>query len=139
MSLQETSPSPRWHRIALRIAAIQCLAWGVFILGFPTQAATFYGFEKPLTDLFLWKGTGLIIFLFGIGYSLASLDPIRNWSVIVPGFIAKILGPIGMAMSVHEGEVSRRVLILLPVNDIIWWIPFSLILLHAYRHQGTSK
>jgi small multidrug resistance pump len=139
MSLQENSPSPRWHRGVLIIASLQCVVWGVFILAFPTQAATFYGFEKPLTDVFLWKGTGLIIFLFGVGYGLASLDPIRNWSVIVPGFIAKILGPIGMAMSVYEGEVSRRVLILLPVNDIIWWVPFTLILFHAFRHQGTLK
>lgn len=138
MSPQESFRSPQWHRIALTIASLQCVVWGIFILAFPSQSASFYGFEKPLTDVFLWKGTGLIILLFGVGYGIASLDPLRNWSVIVPGFIAKILGPIGMAMSVYEGEVSRRVLILLPVNDIVWWIPFTMILLHAYRHQGTS-
>lgn len=138
MSHVEIPRSPQWHRVALMIASLQCVAWGIFILVFPTQSASVYGFEKPLTDVFLWKGTGLIILLFGVGYGIASRDPIRNWSVIVPGFIAKILGPIGMVISVSEGEVSRRVLVLLPVNDIIWWIPFSLILLHAYRHQGTS-
>ncbi|MBL8811401.1 MAG: hypothetical protein JNM43_14610 [Planctomycetaceae bacterium] len=135
MSTSTTTSSPRWHRIALLAAAIQCVAWGMFILALPEKAASVYGLDKPLTDLFLWKGTGLIILLFGVGYGIASMDPVRNWSVIVPGFIAKILGPIGMVMSVYNGEVSSRVLILLPINDVIWWIPFALILLAAFRQR----
>ncbi|MFO0977821.1 MAG: hypothetical protein U0996_15565 [Planctomycetaceae bacterium] len=136
MSTQASATSPRWHRIALLVAAVQCVAWGAFILALPETAAKVYGLDKPLTDVFLWKGTGLIILLFGVGYGIASLDPLRNWSVIVPGFIAKILGPIGMVMSVSTGEVSSRVLILLPLNDVIWWIPFGLILIAAYRQHN---
>lgn len=135
MSTTIKTGSPRWHRIALLAAAFQCVAWGMFILVLPEKAATVYGLEKPLTDMFLWKGTGLIILLFGVGYGIASMDPVRNWSVIVPGFIAKILGPVGMVMSVYNGEVSSRVLILLPINDVVWWIPFALILLAAFRQR----
>ena len=131
--------SPRWAQLALLVAAFQCLIWGVFIIARPERSALAYGFSQPPTDVFLWQGTGLVIVLFGIGYMIAATNPQQHWCIVLLGFLGKSLGPIGMAWSVHLGHVSRRVLYLIPINDLIWLIPFALILLQVYRNWGSAR
>ncbi len=101
----------------------------------PASAAATYGFDNPVTDVHLWQGTGLAILLFGAGYGIASTSPRQHWAVIVTGLAGKILGPVGMMWAVSQGDVSSRVLWLLPLNDVIWWLPFAVILRDAFR-QG---
>ena len=113
--------TPRWQRIALLVAGLQCLIWGVFIIAWP--------------ELFLWQGTGLVIVLFGVGYTIASTNPMQHWVIILIGMLSKSLGPIGMAWTVYQEHVSRRVLFLIPINDLIWLSPFALILLQVYRKR----
>ena len=125
--------SPRWQRLTLLVAGVQCLIWGVFIILWPEKSSLAYGFAEPPTDLFLWQGTGLVIVLFGIGYIIASTNPLQHWLVVLIGLLGKSLGPIGMAWSVYHGQVSSKVLYLIPVNDLIWLIPFGLILERARR------
>jgi len=135
-SLQIPPPaSPRWHSIALLVASLQCLIWGVFIILWPQRSSLAYGLAHPPTDLFLWQGTGLVIVLFGIGYGLASTNPRQHWGIVLVGLLAKFLGPIGMGWAVLQNDVPARVLLLLPVNDVIWWIPFAMILSTAWRRQ----
>jgi small multidrug resistance pump len=117
----------RWPRIALLVAAGQCLIWGVFIILLPERSSLVYGFAKPPEELFLWQGTGLVILLYGIGYVLASTDPNQHWGIVLVGLLAKVLGPVGMAWSVWHGAVPARVLLLIPIHDILWWIPFAVI------------
>lgn len=113
--------------LVLRLACLHCCLWGLFIIALPEISARVYGFDKPLTDIFLWKGTGLIIFLFGIGYGIASTNPRQHWAIVTMGLVAKILGPIGLCWAAFQGEVPVTVLYLLPVNDIVWWWPFAII------------
>ena len=120
--------APRWQCIALAIAGVQCLIWGVAIIFWPAKSALAYGFAKPPTELFLWQGTGLVIVLFGIGYVIASTNPLQHWLIVLIGFLEKSLGPIGMSWSAYHGQVSPKVLYLIPFNDLIWLIPFGLIL-----------
>lgn len=119
--------SPRWHSIALAVASLQCLIWGIFIILWPQRSSLSYGLAKPPTDMFLWQGTGLVIFLFGFGYGLASTNPRQHWGIVLVGLLSKVLGPIGMSWAVLQQDVPARVLLLLPINDIVWWIPFALI------------
>ena len=127
------SRTPRWQRIALLLAGLQCFIWGVFIVAWPVRASFVYGFAQPPVEIFLWQGIGFVIVLFGIGYAIASTNPVQHWAIILIGLLSKSLGPIGMAWSVHQGDVSRRVLYLIHINDLMWLIPFSLILLRVYR------
>lgn len=129
---------PRWHRVALFVASLQCLIWGVFILAFPERSSLAYGFGKVPTELFLWQGTGLIIFLFGVGYGIAATNPAQHWAIILIGLMAKFLGPIGMLWSVIQEQVSRDVLYLIPINDVVWWLPFTIVLMTAFRHRGEA-
>lgn len=82
---------------------------------------------------------GLVIVLFGLGYVVAATDPAQHWVMILIGLLSKSLGPLGMAWSVHLGHVSRQVLYLIPVNDLVWLVPFGLILLDVYRSSRSSS
>ncbi|MEZ6060886.1 MAG: hypothetical protein R3C19_11015 [Planctomycetaceae bacterium] len=126
-----------WHVWTLRLASVHCIAWGAGIMLFPASSADVYGFEKPVVDVHLWQGTGLVILLFGIGYGIASTDPRQHWAVVAIGLLGKILGPMGMAWTVWQGDISSRVLWLLPLNDVVWWLPFAAILRSAF-HKSTG-
>ncbi len=130
---QRHSGTPRWQAIALLVAGLQCLIWGVFIIVWPERSSFAYGFSQPPAELFLWQGMGSVIVLFGVGYAIASRRPSQHWVIILIGLLSKSLGPIGMAWSVHQGAVSSRVLYLIPINDLIWLIPFGIILLDTHH------
>lgn len=117
----------RWPQWALILASLQCLIWGPFIILWPERSAMVYGFANPPQELFLWQGTGLIILLYGLGYLLAASDPEQHWGLVLIGLLAKILGPIGMTWSVWQQQVAPGVLVLIPFHDLLWWIPFFLI------------
>ena len=136
--LQARKQVPRWQRMALLVASLQCLIWGVFILAFPERSSLAYGFDKVPAELFLWQGTGLIIFLFGVGYSIAATNPAQHWAVVLIGLMAKFLGPVGMLWSVIQSQVSKQVLYLIPINDLVWWLPFTLILVSAFRNRAEA-
>lgn len=133
-----TQNAPKWQRVALLVAALQCLLWGMFILALPERSSIIYGFAKVPMELFLWQGTGLVIFLFGVGYAIAATNPRQHWSVLLIGLIAKILGPVGMLWSVIQGDVPHQVLYLIPINDLIWWLPFTMILRDAFMHHRAE-
>jgi len=130
---------PRWARICLLAASLQCLVWGPFIIFAPAAAASAYGFSKAPEDEFLWQGMGLVILLYGLGYSVAAVDPYRHYAVVLVGLLAKILGPVGMAWAVTQGQVSAGVLLLIPIHDIIWWWPFAVIVLRGRDWQGATQ
>jgi hypothetical protein len=122
-------------RICLWVASLQCLIWGPLIILAPQKSALAYGYAEPPQDLFLWQGMGLIITLYGVGYAIAGLDPLRHWLTVAVGLLAKILGPIGMTWAVLQGQTSSGVLKLIPVHDVIWWFPFALIVIRGIRCQ----
>ncbi len=132
------SVSPRWHSLALAVASLQCLIWGIFIILWPERSSLAYGLAHPPTDLFLWQGTGLVIVLLGIGYGLASTNPRQHWGLVLIGLISKVLGPIGLSWAVLQNQVPARVLVLLPINDVLWWIPFAMILSDARPQKNGS-
>jgi small multidrug resistance pump len=125
-------PAPRWQKLALLVASLQCLIWGGFIILLPVRSSASYGLAEVPREIFLWQGTGLVIFLYGVGYWIASTNPRKHWSVILIGLMAKTLGPVGIAWSVWQRQIPGRVLLLIPINDIVWWVPFSVILWQVY-------
>jgi hypothetical protein len=112
----------------MAIASFQCLVWGVGIVFRPAASAHVYGMDRTPAELFLWQGIGLVLLLFALGYALAAWDPVQHWGLIAVGLTAKVLGPAGMLWAVWNNDVSSRVLMLLPVNDVIWWLPFAWII-----------
>ena len=84
-----------WLPICLLLFGLQSIAWGVFIVALPATAALAYGCDQVPQDLFLWQGIGLVLLLFGMGYSITTRDPVQHWLLVFVGLLAKVPGPVG--------------------------------------------
>jgi small multidrug resistance pump len=135
--------SPAWMTAALLTAGVYNLAWGTWTVLFPTMSFAFSGMQfpdKPLLYPQLWQGIGMIVGVYGIAYILAARDPVAHWEIVFVGFLGKFFGPIGLAFGVFTGESRPEALATIVPNDLIWWVPFVLILRHAYRvHRSLGR
>lgn len=129
---------PRWHIWVLLTSCLHSVVWGVFIIAAPAASARAYGFSQTPAEIHLWQGTGFFICLLGFGYLLAAADPRQHWGLVLFGLIAKTAGAAGMARAAWLGQVSRDVLKLIPINDVIWWVPFALIVITNYKRSRTE-
>jgi small multidrug resistance pump len=127
-----TASVPRWMTLCLVVAGVYNLAWGAVTVLWPQWLFTLTGMEQP-TYPFIWQCVGMIVGVYGIGYLAAAPDPVRHWPIVLVGFLGKIFGPLGYAMGVADGTVPVAFGVTLPTNDLIWWIPFGLMLWHAWR------
>ena len=87
----------------------------------------------------IWQCLGMVIGVFGIGYLCASRDPVRHWPIVLVGFLGKIFGPVGFLWTASRGEIPWMFGATIPTNDLIWWIPFALILRSAWLHSKHPR
>jgi peroxiredoxin len=74
-----------------------------------------------------------LIGVYGVGYLLAAGDPLRHWPIVLVGLMGKVLGPIGFAWSASSGNLPWLFGWTILTNDLIWWVPFGLILRAAWQ------
>jgi len=130
-----TATTPTWMGRWLVAAGLYNLAWGALTVLVPSWLFTLTGMEQPNYP-FIWQCVGMIVGVYGVGYLAAATDPVRHWPIVLVGFLGKIFGPIGYAAGVLRGEVPPAFGVTLPTNDLLWWVPFGLILYHAARCHG---
>lgn len=131
--------APPWMRIVLVIAGVYNLAWGAFVVFFPLLPFQWAGMEPP-RYIELWQCVGMIVGVYGIGYLIAAGNPVRHWPIVLVGFLGKVFGPIGMANAIWSGKLPAVAGLVCVFNDLIWWLPFALILWRAYSAaQSKSK
>lgn len=116
----------------LLLAVVYNLLWGTFVVLLPGVLFTWAGMEQPRYPE-LWQCIGMIVGVYGIGYAAAALDPARHWPIVLVGLAGKVFGPIGFGMALVTGRFAAEFGWVILFNDLIWWIPFGLILLHARR------
>ena len=133
------SSVPRWHRVVLRFAAVYNLSWGLFAILFPMALFRWVGMDPLPNYPELWQCIGMIVGVYGIGYWIAGSDPIRHWPIILVGLLGKIFGPIGFLQAVWTERFPVAMGWTILTNDLIWWIPFSLILYHAWQTGAVSS
>jgi small multidrug resistance pump len=114
-------------KITLRLAALYNLLWGLVAVLFPVQCFKFFGMEPPLYPQ-LWQCIGMIVGVYGVGYWLAADNPMVHWPIVLVGFLGKVFGPIGFAMALINGQFPLMFGLNIIFNDLIWWIPFFIIL-----------
>jgi hypothetical protein len=125
----------------LFLAAAYNLTWGAWAVLAPEHSFAHSGMlvpDKPLHYPQLWQCIGMIVGVYGVGYALAARDPVRHWPVVLVGFLGKLFGPIGLAFGVATGQSRPDGLYTCVPNDLIWWVPFALILLHACRQSRAA-
>lgn len=119
--------SKSWMAITLKAAALYNILWGAWVVLFPAHFFTITGME-PLNHPMIWQGMGMVIGLYGLGYWWASSDPIRHWPIVAVGLLGKLFGPMGFVFNYLTGQASAQFGLTLITNDLIWWVPFFLIL-----------
>lgn len=139
-SLQAGSGFRPWMRRWLLAAGVYNLLWGAAVVLAPDAPLRLFGVE-PLagTGRAVWQCLGMVIGVYGIGYLAASLDPLRHWPIVLVGFLGKVFGPIGFVWCASRGEIDWKFGITIPTNDLLWWIPFALILRAAWLKAQTGE
>ena len=135
--MRETSHdiTPRWMRITLVIAGVYNLAWGGWVVVFPAHAFDLAGMPQPNYPQ-LWQCIGMIVGVYGVGYLIAARDPMRHWPIVLVGLLGKIFGPIGFVHAAITGQMPWIAGVTIIFNDVIWWLPFGLILSRALRQAA---
>jgi hypothetical protein len=123
--------APRWMKIVLLLAGVYNLAWGAFVVFFPLLPFRWAGMEAP-RYVEIWQCVGMIVGVYGVGYVVASAHPLRHWPIVLVGLLGKVFGPIGMANAILSGKLPVIAGWVCVFNDLIWWLPFALILWRAY-------
>jgi peroxiredoxin len=128
----KTKPiAPRWMRQTLLAAGIYNVLWGAFAVLFPSAIFNWLNMPQPNYPQF-WQCIGMIVGVYGLGYAIAAFDPARHWPIVLVGFLGKVFGPLGMVKALWTGELPWGFALNCVTNDLIWWIPFALILKYAW-------
>jgi small multidrug resistance pump len=113
-------------------ASIYNLAWGGVVILFPDMPFDWAGMDLPNYPE-IWQCLGMVVGVYGVGYAIAATNPLRHWPIVLVGLLGKIFGPIGFLNAASRGRLPWRAGWTLVTNDLIWWVPFTAILILAYR------
>ena len=123
----------------LQLAALYNLLWGTVVVLFPEHSFQWAGFDEPARYPQLWQCIGMIVGVYGIGYGIAAYDYVRHWPIVLVGLLGKIFGPIGFLQAAIAGDLPWTMFRCTLFNDLIWWIPFSLILWRCYQQSANNN
>jgi hypothetical protein len=118
----------RLFRIAFVAAGIYNLAFGLWAALWPLAFFELFAIAPPRYPG-IWACLGMVVGVYGLLYLHAAWKLETAWPIIAIGLLGKVLGPIGMIMS-QSDDWPRRLGILCVYNDLIWWLPFGLFLIH---------
>ncbi|MFO0796807.1 MAG: alkyl hydroperoxide reductase [Gemmataceae bacterium] len=139
MTTTRTDP-PGWARWWLRAAGAYNLAWGATVIAFPQLLFDLCGIPR-LNYPEIWQCVGMIVGVYGVGYLAAAADPWRHWPIVLVGLLGKVFGPIGFAAALAKGTFPPAFGLTILTNDLLWWVPFALILRGAvlnHRRAGAA-
>jgi hypothetical protein len=113
-------------------AGVYNIVWGLVFGVFPNALFDWAGMARPNYPE-LWQCIAMIVGVYGVGYAAASVNPYRHWPVILVGFLGKVFGPIGFLQAALTGRMPWKFGTVNIFNDLIWLVPFFLILRGAWR------
>jgi small multidrug resistance pump len=116
----------------LKAAAVYNILWGAITVLFPYFLFDACGLERPLYPE-IWQCVGMIVGVYGVGYYVAARNYVRHWPIVLVGFMGKIAGPLGFAEALSRDRFNWAFGSTIIFNDLIWWIPFALMLNEAWR------
>ncbi|MCG6154422.1 SelL-related redox protein [Rubinisphaera margarita] len=122
-----------WMKSVLVGAGLYNVIWGAAVVLFPVTLLNWLSLDPMLNYPEFWQAIGMIVGVYGIGYLIAASDPYRHWPIILVGLLGKIFGPIGFASAMINGRLPWSVGWTILTNDLIWGIPFTVILWRAAR------
>lgn len=127
------APFSKW----LFAAGIYNGLWGLSVIVAPYWFFDFAGMERPLYPE-IWQCVGMIVGVYGVGYLVAATDSNRHWPIVLVGLLGKIFGPIGFASALASGSFTPKAGLTILTNDLIWWIPFGVLLWRAFEANAST-
>jgi hypothetical protein len=129
-----SSGAPLWATVWLVAAGVYNLVWGGLVILFPHALFDWTGMQR-LNYPEIWQCVGMIVGVYGIGYLVAATNPRVHWPIVLVGLLGKVCGPVGFAKALYEGLFPPLFGVTILSNDLLWWVPFSMILLDAFRYH----
>ena len=130
--------SPSWARSWLLAAGIYNLAWGSLTIVWPHLLFDLTGTER-INYPEIWQCVGMIVGVYGIGYLIAAGDSRTHWPIVLVGLLGKVFGPIGFVLALLRGTFPPLFGLTILTNDLLWWIPFAMILWDAAKYHGAES
>src|SRR5689334_1923842 len=121
-----------WMKRVLWAAGLYSISWGIAVTVWPSRVYSWLGLDS-MSHPEIWQYVGMLTGLYGLAYLVSASNPLRHWPVVFIGVLTKLLGPIGFIHCVFLKQLPWRFGWTIVANDIVWWFPFCLILLRAYR------
>lgn len=134
----ESSQPPTWTRYCLWVAGLYNLAWGTATILFPHFLFDTVGIAR-LNYPEIWQCVGMIVGVYGVGYIAAAHNSRIHWPIVLVGFLGKVFGPIGFVDALRRGVFPPVFGWTIVTNDLIWWVPFGLMLWDAYRYHHRPR
>ncbi len=130
--MHTASDRQMWMTKVLRAAGLYSILFGLSIVAFPGWFFDYFGMIQPLY-MPMWQSLGLVSVVFGMGFVIASVQPLRHWSIVLMGFLAKLLISLAFLLAYYNGTAPAEFGYLVFTNGILWMIPFFFILREAYK------
>lgn len=126
----------RGWRIFFALAALNNLAIGSVMLAGADQAAVRIGVTGPAAS-YIVGFAGLVIAIFGVGYGLVALNPLRNRDLVVMGALGKAVTVLFTSLHAMAGHIPQNVY-LLGMTDLIWALIFCVFLQQTRKAASTA-
>lgn len=134
MTREADAPRPRWMKPVLLVAGVYNIAWGALVVLFPLTLFRWLGMAEPNYPQ-IWQCVGMVVGVYGVGYMIAATDPVRHWPIVLVGLLGKLFGPVGFIRAAWSGELPWAFGVVNITNDLVWLVPFTLILVHAFKNS----
>lgn len=134
----QDAATPTWMGLVLVAAAAYNFLWGAWVVLDPGAIFRLSGLAPPAYPQ-IWQCVGMIVGVYGVGYAIAATAPLRHWPIVLVGLLGKIFGPLGFAGAALAGELPLSWGWTILTNDLVWWVPFGLILLAARRAATAGR
>jgi peroxiredoxin len=123
---------PSWMRMTLLSAAAYHMLWGAFVALFPQALFKWLDFDTANYPQF-WQCLGILSAVYSLGYLITAMNPVRYWPIVLLGFLDKIFKTLVLGVASYRGELPSELGILIVALDLIWCLPFGLILKYVYE------
>lgn len=127
-----------WMKQTLQMAGVYNILWGASVILFPSYFFQFFNLALPNYPI-LWQAIGMMVGVYGIGFIAAANKPFIHWPIVLVGFLGKVFGTIGFAYYAAQGLVPTAFASIIITNDVLWLIPFGVILYYAFEYAQSNR
>jgi len=119
-------------KFVLRFVAVYNILAGLHMFVLRKETYEMIGMDDPKVD-FPIQLVGQLVALFGVGYYMVAKNPLQNRNILLLGFWSKFLGSCLGTWYVARGILPLRFVLVYFFADVIYLVPFWLILQRLRR------